>query len=233
MLHPEIKVDCINLFKCQFHECYGTSEVGIVTNLFPDDLGHHLKSVGKALSYVYLKIVNKEGKQARVREIGEIICKTKTAFSCYYKLPEETSSAVKNQYFYTGDLGYLDEAGYLYLSGRKKDVIIIGGVNVFPQDIEEVIAKVKGVKEVAVIGVKDEYFGEAILAVVSLESVMILKQVKRACLTQLADYQQPMAYEMLESLPRNGVGKIMKPDIRKQFQNYNAAQSFRVFLNKT
>lgn len=232
LLRDEIKKRCLEVFQCDFHECYGASEVGIVTNLTAEEAKNHLSTVGKALPYVSLKIVDNNKKELISRSVGEIIVKTSTAFSRYYRQPETTVQSMFNGYFYTGDLGWVDEDGFLYLTGRKKDTIIVGGANVYPQDIEAVIAQVPGIKEVAVIGVEDIYFGEAILAVLVTDEVWDLRKVKQACFSQLADYQQPMAFEVVESLPRNAMNKLMKLELKKRFHGYDATAALRGLLVK-
>ncbi len=237
LLHTEIKAQCIETFKCDFHECYGASEVGIVTNLSQEDINEHpdlLSTVGKALPYVRLKIVDDQKNEVPVGTVGEIVCETTTAFSRYYKRPEATAESVIDGNFYTGDLGRMDELGFLYLHGRKKELIIVGGTNVYPKDIESVIDQVDGVKEVAVIGVEDAYFGEAVLAVLVLdgEQRQVIRDAKRSCMASLADFQQPMAYEVVDSLPRNAMGKLMKHELQKQFADYDATKALRQLLEK-
>jgi len=228
LLKVETKKRCIEKFNCDFHECYGASEVGILTNLTPDDSKRCISSVGKALAFVDLKIVDENKNEVQNGTIGEIISKTPTAFSRYYKNEKKTKQSTIDGYFYTGDLGYLDENGYLYLSGRKKDIIIVGGVNVYPLDIENVISEVKGVQECSVIGVDDSYFGEAILAVLSVDEAHFnLKDVKVTCIKRLADYQVPMAFELVDELPKNSLGKIMKHELRAMFKNYDATALLR------
>lgn len=234
LLREEIKAKCIKIFQCDFHECYGTSEVGIVTNLSPHDNRTHLATVGKALPYVNLKIVNRQKEKVKVGEIGEITCQTTTAFSRYYKRPEATAKSIINDYFYTGDLGYLDENGFLYLSGRTTDTIIVSGTNVYPNDIEEVISKIDSINEVSVIGIEDAYFGEVILAIIVTkpDHDFSLREVKKMCMQNLADFQQPIAYEVVEFLPKNALGKIMKHELKKQFIGYDATNHFRTMLTK-
>jgi len=222
LLKEDIKQRCITKFNCDFHECYGASEVGIVTNLAPQDCKENLSSVGKALEFVDLKIVDENKQEVRTGIIGEIICKSDTAFSRYYKNKEQTGKSVIDGYFYTGDLGYLDDKGYLSFSGRKKDLIIVGGTNVYPADIEEIIEKVDGVKECCVIGVEDQYFGEA----------FNLKKVRLACAKELADYQQPMAYEIIANIPKNNLGKVMRHKIKEMFIGYDATKALRKIMER-
>jgi long-chain acyl-CoA synthetase len=235
LLPPEIKLKCIEKFSCDFHECYGTSEVGIVTNLSPADVALHrdlINTVGKPLPYVDIKIMDANKMEVPTGTIGEITCKTITAFSRYYNLPEATSESLVNGFFYTGDLGALDSRGFLYLHGRKKDLIIVAGTNVYPPDVELVLSEVDGVREAAVIGVKDSFFGEVVLAVLVVDGDVnkIVREAKRACMKGLADYQLPMAYEVVDSLPRNSLGKLMKHELRKQFEGYDATQFYKSII---
>jgi len=233
LLKEDIKQRCITKFNCDFHECYGASEVGIVTNLAPQDCKENLSSVGKALEFVDLKIVDENKQEVRTGIIGEIICKSDTAFSRYYKNKEQTGKSVIDGYFYTGDLGYLDDKGYLSFSGRKKDLIIVGGTNVYPADIEEIIEKVDGVKECCVIGVEDQYFGEAIVAVIVTDDENFnLKKVRLACAKELADYQQPMAYEIIANIPKNNLGKVMRHKIKEMFIGYDATKALRKIMER-
>ncbi|MEF3191933.1 MAG: acyl--CoA ligase [Campylobacterales bacterium] len=218
----ETKKALVQQLKCQFHECYGASEIGIATNLAPEDGVAKLGSVGKPLPHVTL----------RLSPEGEIEVKTTTLFSGYYRQEEKTKEAMDGEFFKTGDLGWIDEEGFLYYSGRKKDLIITGGINVYPKDIEEVLAQVEGVCEVAVIGVADPYFGEAIVAVVVANEGVSKQQLQRACRRHLADYQQPHAYEFVESLPKNEMGKIQKERLREKFLGYDATKELRKILEK-
>lgn len=233
LLKVDTKKLCIEKFDCDFHECYGASEVGIVTNLSPKDSKNCISSVGKALEFVDLKIVDEDKNEVANGTIGEIICKSETAFSRYYNNELKTKESVIDGYFYTGDLGYVDDEGYLYLSGRKKDIIIVGGTNVYPVDIEIIINQVDSVKECSIIGIDDSYFGEAILAVLVVDEIHFnLKDVKVACIKNLADYQQPMAFEIIKEIPKNALGKVMKHELKNMFKEYDATKLLRKMMEK-
>lgn len=232
LLRDELKAKCLQLLKCDFHECYGTSEVGIATNLTAEDARRKLSSVGKALPYVDLAILGEDGERVRPGNIGEIAIRSETMFGGYFNRPEMTARSVRAGYFLSGDLGWVDAEGFLHLSGRKKDVIIVGGSNVFPVDVERVIRDVSGVRDVAVIGVADPRFGEAILAVIEAGPECVVRDVRRACLENLSDFQQPAAFEFVENLPRNAMGKILKPALRERFAGYDATASLRKLLEK-
>ncbi len=234
LLKNEMKKRCLALFPCEFHECYGTSEIGIAANLAPGDWGGHLGSVGRALPYVELKIVGPHGGEKPPGEVGEIICRTPTAFAGYFQRPDFTRAGVVDGFFYTGDLGYLDPDGFLYLSGRKKELIIVGGTNVYPRDVEAVVSSHPQVKECAVIGIDDPRFGEAVLAVIVPSGDTVdARSIQRLCLEELADYQQPMAYETVTELPRNPLGKIMKHKLKERFTGYDATARLRALIDGT
>jgi long-chain acyl-CoA synthetase len=202
-LKDEIKEKLSN--HLSIYECYGTSEIGCVTNL---DIKNkkYSSSVGKALEGVDIKIKN-----------GEILVKSPWKFKEYYKMPKITKEAFEGEYFKTGDLGEIKN-GYLFYKGRKKELIKTGGISVYPIDIEREILKVKGIKEVAVIGIEDSYFGEAIIAVVvgDADKKDILKQVKN-----LAPYQRPVFYDFVNELPKNALGKLQKFKLKEKYKNLN------------
>jgi len=221
LLRLESKEALVGRLGCEFHECYGASEIGIATNLSPKDGLSKLGSVGKALPYVDIRIAG-----------GEIEVKTDTLFGGYYKQEAKTKEAMDGEYFKTGDLGRLDDDGFLYYLGRKKELIITGGINVYPRDVEGVLVGVEGVKEAAVIGVPDEYFGEAILAVVVADEGVTKRDLQRACAKNLADYQQPLAYEFVEALPKNEMGKLQKHKLNEMFAGYDASKEMRNLMAK-
>lgn len=232
LLKDDIKSECIKEFQADFHEMYGASEIGTATNLYPKDAKNKMSSVGRPLSYVDLKIVDEQGNEVNVGKEGEIVCKTITKFCGYYKNEKATKDSLKNGYFYTGDIGYVDDEGFLYFRGRKKDVINVGGSLVYPKDIEDVINRFDFVEECVVIGVDDIYFGEAVLAVIvpKTDVEFNLSNIKLACRNELADFQQPMGYEIIESLPKNSMGKIMKFKLKEKFKGYDASALIRKLM---
>lgn len=208
-------------FGWDIHECYGTSEIGIATNICITKEKNKWKSVGKPINFVKLKIVDEDGSELPIGKVGEIMCKTKTVFSGYYKLSKITKESFdKDGYFHTGDLGYLDKDGYLYYVGRKKEVIITGGINVYPQDVESVILSHYSVKECVVVGLEDDYFGEVIAAVIVPYSKekFSLKEIRKLCLEKLAVYQQPLVFKITDKIPKNHLGKVSRKDIKTLFK---------------
>lgn len=220
-LKNETKLKLLKYFNCDIREIYGASEIGVATDISIRYETQKYGSVGKPLPFVDLKIIDDKQNILFTNEVGEIACKTLTCFKGYYENPHATQSAfTENNYFCTGDLGKIDEDGYLYYIGRKKELIITGGINVFPRDVEEILLGVKGVKEAAVIGINDDYFGEAILAIVVAESDVTIKHLQRACVKHLANHQQPLAYEFVSSLPKNDLGKLKKYELKALYANY-------------
>jgi len=207
-----VKAELLSKLHCQFHECYGTSEIAIASDLNVVTDLEKLNSVGVAAPGVDVKILLQDGMIAECDEVGEIICKTPMLFGGYFKRPELTAESMWGEYFRTGDLGKLDEDGYLYYLGRVKEIIITGGINVYPQDIESVLAKHPSVLECAVFPLPDDVLGEIVaVAIVPRTSDGInQREIKHLCADHLADFQQPRKYFILNELPKSGVGKIMK-----------------------
>ena len=197
----------------RFKEGYGLTEAG-PNNFYidPKDVKYKRGSVGKPMLYNKVKILNEDGIEVNVGEVGEIVIQGAHMFHHYWNRPEATQEAIKSGWLYTGDLGKKDKDGYFYIVGRKKDMIITGGENVYPLEVEHVIAKCKGVKEVAVVGIKDEKWGEFVAAFIVKESDNTLtgKDVEIHCRSIIAGYKTPRRIVFLPELPKTAVGKIDK-----------------------
>ncbi len=212
LLENHIKNELIDKLNCDFHEMYGTSETSTVTSInFRETMGKK-HSVGRPLPEAEVKIIKEDHSIADPGEIGEITCKTTLMCNGYYNQPEIFQDALQDGYFKTGDLGYLDEAGYLYFAGRKKELIITGGINVYPQDIEECMKKLPEVKECAAFAYPDNRLGEVVaLAIVPKPDTQLSKRkIQIHCAKNLADYQQPHMIVFLDQLPKNSLGKLEK-----------------------
>lgn len=199
------------------HETYGSTEGGFVTNLRPQDQLRKQRCVGLAYPTVEISLRNENGYEVSNGDVGEIFVRSPILFNGYWKNDKATSEAIDtNGWCTVGDLGKLDEEGYLYIVDRKKDMIISGGVNVFPREIEEVLATHPEVKECAVIGVEDDYWGEAVFAVLVTNSNKKISEedLKNFCKNKLAKYKLPKRYSYLDYLPRNAGGKILKTELR-------------------
>ncbi|WP_097004721.1 class I adenylate-forming enzyme family protein [Lacrimispora amygdalina] len=212
LLENHIKNELIDKLNCDFLEMYGTTETSTVTSINFRETVNKKNSVGKPLPEAEVKIIKEDQSAALPGEIGEITCKTALMCSGYYGLPEVFQNAMQDGYFRTGDLGYLDEDGYLYFTGRKKELIITGGINVYPQDIEACIKKLPEVKECAAFAYPDNRLGEVVaLAVVPVRNTKLSKRnIQFQCAKNLADFQQPHLIVFLAELPKNSLGKVEK-----------------------
>jgi acyl-CoA synthetase (AMP-forming)/AMP-acid ligase II len=202
-----------------FYELYGLTE-GFVTILDKTDVHKKPESVGCPPPFYEVKIVDDEGRGLPAGEVGEIVGRSPMAMAGYYKRPDLTAETVKDGWIHSGDLGYMDEEGYLYLVDRKKDMIISGGINVYPRDIEEVVIQHPAVREVAVLGVPSDKWGETPLAAV------ILMEGAEATAGEIRDwvnervgarFQKVHEVAVMEEFPRNVAGKILKRTMRDRF----------------
>ena len=212
LLEPHVRRELIEKLECDFHEMYGTSECSTVTDIGFKETGARIRSVGRPLPGVSIRILDDDGNEKPVGEIGEITVKTPLQCAGYYRMEEKTKEAFCGEYFKTGDLGKLDEDGYLYFAGRKKEIIITGGVNVYPKDVEDKISELDGVQECASFAYPDERLGEvvAVAVVAKPGSELTRKKLQLYCARNLADFQQPHKIFLVKDLPRNAMGKIVK-----------------------
>lgn len=211
-LEPHIRTNLIKKLSCEFHEMYGTSETSTATDINFKTALDKQKSVGKPLEGVDIIVRKADGTPCRTGEVGEITCKTELLCSGYYGMPDVFEESCVDGYFKTGDLGYMDEDGYLFYSGRKKEMIITGGINVYPVDIENCVAQMDALKECAAFAYPDEHLGEIVaLAVVMQEGYEPkVHDIRIQCAKNLADFQQPHKIFVLDELPRNAMGKLEK-----------------------
>lgn len=203
-----------------FYELYGLTE-GFMTILDKNDFLRKMNSVGYPAPFMEMKIIDNNGTELPSGNVGEIIGNGPLLMTEYYKNPQLTQETLKNGWLYTGDLGYIDEDGFLYLTGRKKDLIISGGVNVYPADIEEIIVKHPAVKEVAVFGVPHIEWGETpVAAIVLKENILLDANEMKQWINQHieARYQKINKAFFLTALPRNVAGKILKAELKKEYE---------------
>ena len=166
-----------------------------------------------------MKIVDDSGSELPSGEVGEIIGRAPFLMSGYYKKPSQTTDALRNGWLYTGDLGYVDEDGYLFLAGRKKDLIISGGVNIYPKDLEEVIIRHPAVAEVTVFGIPHDRLGEEVAATVlpRAGAHLTVHGLQEHVRERLAPFKVPTRIAIVdEPLPRNPAGKILKRELRDE-----------------
>jgi len=219
-LHFEHKERLARLKSGIFYELYGLTEGGPATVLDRTDFFRKPGSVGAPIQLCEMKVVDEQGSELPPRAIGEIIGRGPLITPGYYRRPELTAQAIRDGWLYTGDLGYFDEDGYLYLVDRKKDMIISGGVNVYPKDIEEIAAQHPAVREVAVFGAPDQRWGEAVVAAVILTSPgAVDAESLKAWINQrvAASYQRVREVSIREDFPRNSAGKTLKRELREPY----------------
>ena len=217
LLEASVKYELIDILKCEFHEMYGASEVSTVTDICFQDSKDKQNSVGKSFDGAQIRILRDDSESdfdtdCAPGEVGEIAVKTVLQCKGYYKQESMMQAAMFGDYFRTGDLGYLDEDGYLYFAGRKKELIITGAVNVYPNDIDVVIGRLPEIEECAAFSYPDSKLGEVVaLAVVAKEDQEInVRAIKTYCARNLADFQQPHKIFVVDKLPRNTMGKLQR-----------------------
>jgi long-chain acyl-CoA synthetase len=218
-LHLEHKQELERRLPGRFYELYGLTE-GFVTVLDRDDFARKPGSVGVPPPLYDMRIVGLDGADLPPGEVGEIAGRGPITMPGYYKRPDLTAEAIRDGWLHTGDLGYVDEDGFLYLVDRKKDLIISGGVNVFPRDIEEVVVRHGAVAEVAVFGVADDRWGETPVAAVTLRpgETVSAQDVKRWVNERVeARYQKLSDVVVLDAFPRNAAGKTLRREIRESY----------------
>jgi long-chain acyl-CoA synthetase len=204
-------------FKVPLIEGYGLSEASPVVSKNPLKGAHKAGSVGIPIANVEMSIQDDEGKILGTNETGEICVRGGNVMQGYWNQPEETKKAFRNDWLLTGDIGHRDADGYYFITDRKKDMLIVNGINVYPREIEEVIYHYPGVKEAAVIGVPDPRRGELPMAFVAPTEGQTLdeKELHQFIRSKLADFKAPKQIVILPALPKNATGKILKTELRK------------------
>ncbi|APH07137.1 fatty acid--CoA ligase family protein [Bacillus weihaiensis] len=204
-------------FKVMISEGYGLSEASPVTCFNPLDRPRKPGSIGTNIVNVENKVVNELGEEVPTNQVGELVVKGPNVMKGYYNMPEETAHTIRNGWLHTGDLAKQDEDGYFYIVDRKKDLILVGGYNVYPREVEEVLYNHEDVVEVAVLGVPDPNFGEAVKCfVVSKNKDLTEADLLHYCKESLAKYKIPSSIEFLEELPKNTTGKILRRALKDQ-----------------
>ncbi|MEU9888905.1 long-chain-fatty-acid--CoA ligase [Sphaerisporangium sp. NPDC051011] len=202
---------------------YGMTELGpIATILGPADHRdpshpERLRSAGKAAMHAEVRVVDPDDEELPTGAVGEIVVRGANMMTGYWRRPEETAAALRNGWMHTGDVGYLDGAGYLYVVDRLKDMIVSGGENVYSTEVEKVLATHPAVHECAVVGVPDSEWGERVHAVLVLNdgAGVTLDELREHCSAQIARYKAPRSFEVVRSLPVSPIGKILKRQLRR------------------
>jgi long-chain acyl-CoA synthetase len=205
-----------------FHVMYGQTEATArLTMLPPKDLDRKIGSAGRAVPGVSLMIVREDGQTASAGEVGEIVAAGASVMQGYWGNPSATSKALKNGKLHTGDLGYLDEEGYLYITGRNSEMIKSGAFRISPNEIEDVLFQHPDVFEAGVVGIDDELLGEAIIGAVVLKPGKSASehQLLGHCAKHLPPFKRPRAVCLLAALPKSANGKILRQSLREQIRS--------------
>jgi len=216
---------------CQFFHCYGMTEAAPVLTVLPPryatlngPYAGRLRSCGLAVHTAELKIVDENRQEVPRGTIGEVAGKGPTIMLGYWNNPEETAAVLQNGWYYSGDAGYMDEEGFLFIVDRLKDMIISGGENIYSAEVENVISLMPAVAEVAVIGIPDAKWGESVHAVIvpRAGAALTADAVIAHCRTQIAGYKCPRSVEFRDTpLPLSGAGKVLKRELREAFWKCN------------
>jgi long-chain acyl-CoA synthetase len=212
------------VFGCGLAQVYGLTETtGAITYLPPEDhdekVPGRLKSCGKPMTGIEMRVVDGLGNEVATGEVGEIVTRSAQNMLGYWNQPEATRRAIRDDWFYTGDAGYFDADGYIYIYDRVKDMIISGGENIYPAEVESALFSHPAVADVAVIGIPDDKWGEAVKAfVVKRPGAEVTPEDLIAFARErIAHYKAPRSVDFVESLPRTPTGKILKRELRKPF----------------
>ncbi len=229
---PDRLKEALRVFGCDFMQLYGMTEASpILTALAPEDhqpegderTVRRLLSCGREVLGVTVRVVNGQGEEAAPGEVGEIIARGANIMLGYWRKPEETAAVLHDGWYYSGDLGTMDEDGYLYIVDRQKDMIISGGENIYSVEVENALSNHPAVLECAVVGVPDEQWGEAVKALVVFRPALQASEDELIahCREQIAAYKVPRSIDFLEILPKSASGKVLKRELREPYwQNY-------------
>ena len=216
----------LDRFPCQFTQGYGLTETSPVLCVLPTEdhvtegpRARRIQGCGRPAHNVEVRIVGEDGRECADEEVGEITARGKNVMKGYWNQPEATAAAIRDGWFYTGDLAYRDADGYIYIVDRKKDMIVSGAENVYPREVEDVLYLHAGVREAAVIGVPSARWGETIKAVVVPRNGQSLAadELIAHCRAHLAHFKAPTSVDFIDELPRNASGKVLKRVLREPY----------------
>lgn len=210
----------VNFPHASFYEFYGASELSYITVLKENEQLVYGDSVGKAFHNVEINIRREDGKEAPPGEAGVLYVKSNMLFDGYLNNKEETENVFDGEWATVHDIAKKDKNGFVYILGRRNDMILYGGMNIYPQEIEKVLKKLEGVKEAVVFGVKDEYWGEKMAACIKGE--VTIRALKAYCLDHLTAYKIPRIWRKVDSFPYTTGGKISRKELRKRLEDEKA-----------
>ncbi len=227
-------LEAVEVMGARFVQIYGQGECPMGITALPrhevSEREHprwreRLNSVGAAQSVVRVAIVDEAGRELPRGEVGEIVVKGATVMKGYWQNPEATAKTIRDGWLWTGDMGRMDEDGYVTLQDRSKDVIISGGSNIYPREVEEVLLTHPAVHEVAVVGRKDAEWGEVVVAFIACHEGKSAgeAELEALCLDSIARFKRPKEYRFVPALPKNNYGKILKTDLRDMLKTEETA----------
>jgi acyl-CoA synthetase (AMP-forming)/AMP-acid ligase II len=215
---PDLLAEVVDVFDCDLVQSFGGTEIATSLTLSPEDhRDGRLDSLGREVPGVQVRLVDDDGGQVPIGEPGEITVRSGQLMSGYWRNPSLTSTVLRDGWCWTGDLGRRDEEGYFYLAGRKKDMIISGGFNIYPVEVENALTSHPAVREAAVIGVPDRRWVEAVHACIVLREgkSATVEELIEHCRARIGSYKKPRSVEFLSELPRTPLGKVAKEVLRE------------------
>jgi len=213
----------MEVMQCDFWQVYGLTETsGLGTTMLPkyhDPSLNKLRSCGQVYPGIEVKIVNSKDQELDVGEVGEILIHSASNMKGYWNRPDATAESINDNWFYTGDAGYLDEDGFLYIHDRVKDMIISGGENIYPAEVENALMGHPEIADAAAVGVPDEDWGESVkgFVILAANSSLTEEAIIEYTRGQIAHYKCPKSIHFIEEMPRNPSGKILRKDLRAPF----------------
>jgi long-chain acyl-CoA synthetase len=227
-ISPDLLRRSIELFQCRFTQVYGLTETtGAITALAHEHHeGERLLSCGRPMFGAEMRVVDLDERELPPAEIGEIVYRGIGLMQGYWRQPQETAEAIRDGWFHTGDAGIIDDEGFIYIKDRIKDMIVSGGENVYPAELEGVLAGHPDVADVAVIGVPDDTWGEVVKAIVvprpdsTLDGEALIEWSR----SRLAGFKRPRSVDLVEQIPRNPSGKILKRELRERYWSSQTRQ---------
>ena len=227
-MYVEQLLEAVRTFGPIFVQIFGQGEAPMTCTSLPKEEHlagddpvklKRLASAGRETTAVHVRIVDDEDREVPSGQMGEIVVRGDLVMKGYWNKPEATAETLRGGWLHTGDIGYLDPDGYLYITDRKKDMIISGGSNIYPREIEEVICRHPAIFEVAVIGIPDAKWGETVKALVVLREGLRATEAEiiEHCKRHMASYKKPQSVEFLSALPKNAYGKVLKRELRDRY----------------
>ncbi|KRB82359.1 hypothetical protein ASE00_09825 [Sphingomonas sp. Root710] len=226
-LLTETKEGILKVFpNAELNELYGSTEAGIVTNLKPRDQARKTRCVGLPIFGVQVRLLDPEGNEVAPGEVGELYSLGPT-FHEYDGLPDATDRAFRDGWFTAGDLARQDDEGYIYIVDRRTDLILSGGENIYPAEVEDVLASHPAIAELAIIGIPHPVWGEAVHAVIVAQGSerITLTDLDEFCRGRLSNYKRPRSIELVEALPKTATGKILRRELKEARAQTLAARS--------